>query len=394
MINGFLSYKFKRSYKKGGFILNKKLKRISIVFLTALLFVVAFNFSTTKVKASASKIKVYHKRLSQNSIKISCSMPKKLTYWRIRQSVYNKKTGYSSYKTIKVLSKKNKSYTIKKLKKNTRYDFEITGGVKKKNKYKVTSFYEYIYSFFTGISNPQWDDYAASDANCSTTCIDLWGTNASDGMAIKGYQMYRREASEKKYKKIATFKKGSKYGFTYKDKKVKAGKTYYYKFRTYGVINKKTVYSQFSSVLKRYAVNKNGKFKTDLVSSSEDELIVKMTSCDKYNGDLVIGSDVLCVKGNVFKKSEQADEDIGVGVHITETSKDNITWSNLKRGNKFTLKGGQYIYLKLKANIDGIDLLNGTGLASEAIYYIGWPCILEMPFGIAKKTWPNAELIH
>ena len=62
----------------------------------------------------------------------------------------------------------------------------------------------------------------------------------------KGYQIYKYTG--KKWKRIKTINKKST--LTYTDKKVKEGKTYKYKIRSYSVVSGKKIYSSFSSVRK------------------------------------------------------------------------------------------------------------------------------------------------
>ena len=62
----------------------------------------------------------------------------------------------------------------------------------------------------------------------------------------KGYQIYKYTG--KKWKRIKTINKKST--LTYTDKKVKEGKTYKYKIRSYSVVSGKKIYSSFSSVCK------------------------------------------------------------------------------------------------------------------------------------------------
>ena len=62
----------------------------------------------------------------------------------------------------------------------------------------------------------------------------------------KGYQIYKYTG--KKWKRIKTINKKSTLAYT--DKKVKAGKTYKYKIRSYSVVSGKKIYSSFSSVRK------------------------------------------------------------------------------------------------------------------------------------------------
>ena len=75
----------------------------------------------------------------------------------------------------------------------------------------------------------------------------------------KGYQIYKYTG--KKWKRIKTINKKST--LTYTDKKVKAGKTYKYKIRSYSIVSGKKIYSSFSSVrkvsLKRPTVRGNYK---------------------------------------------------------------------------------------------------------------------------------------
>jgi len=61
-----------------------------------------------------------------------------------------------------------------------------------------------------------------------------------------GYEVYRSTAKTKGYKKIATIKRGST--VTYTNKKLKKGKTYYYKVRSYKIVSRNKGYSAFSAV--------------------------------------------------------------------------------------------------------------------------------------------------
>lgn len=61
-----------------------------------------------------------------------------------------------------------------------------------------------------------------------------------------GYEIYRSLKKGSGYKKIATIKKGKT--VKYVNKKLKKGKTYYYKIRTYKTVNKKKGYSAYSAV--------------------------------------------------------------------------------------------------------------------------------------------------
>ena len=63
----------------------------------------------------------------------------------------------------------------------------------------------------------------------------------------KGYEIYRKTGKKGSYKKIKVIKKGST--VTYTNFKLKKGKTYYYKIRSYKYdTNGKKIYSSWSSV--------------------------------------------------------------------------------------------------------------------------------------------------
>ena len=63
-----------------------------------------------------------------------------------------------------------------------------------------------------------------------------------------GYEVYRSTKKNKSFKKITTLKKAGK--VTYVNKKLKKGKTYYYKVRAYKVVSGKKVYGKFSTIKK------------------------------------------------------------------------------------------------------------------------------------------------
>ena len=69
----------------------------------------------------------------------------------------------------------------------------------------------------------------------------VWGKAAN----AEGYEVYRSLKKTKGFKKVATVT-----NTTYKNKKLKKGKTYYFKVKSYNVVNGKKVYSAFSKVVK------------------------------------------------------------------------------------------------------------------------------------------------
>ncbi len=69
-----------------------------------------------------------------------------------------------------------------------------------------------------------------------------------DTVESSGYQVYMSKSKKGTYKKVKTIKSGSK--ASYQQKKLKSGKTYYFKVRTYRKIGGYTFYSKFSSAQK------------------------------------------------------------------------------------------------------------------------------------------------
>ena len=63
-----------------------------------------------------------------------------------------------------------------------------------------------------------------------------------------GYEIYRKDNLNKKYKKVKTVKGNSK--FTWTNRKLQAGKTYYYKILVYRKVSGKKIYSKYSKVKK------------------------------------------------------------------------------------------------------------------------------------------------
>lgn len=70
---------------------------------------------------------------------------------------------------------------------------------------------------------------------------------------VSGYEVYRSTKKNRSFKKITTLKKAGK--ISYVNKKLKKGKTYYYKVRAYKVVSGKKVYGKFSTV-KKIKINK------------------------------------------------------------------------------------------------------------------------------------------
>lgn len=326
---------------------------------------------------STKAMSVKGKVISPSSVKISLRGKTKYKYWRIRKDVSDPDGGTEKWKTIKTFKTSKKSYLIKKLKKGNYYNFEITFGNKKNGKFKPMR-YEYVYNMYTGLSPSWWNDYAGSDAECSPNFIDLWGFNSGDGLPATGIQIYRKVKGGK-WTKIKTVKKKD---FSFRDKDVKPGKTYYYKLRSYGTYKKKRVYSPWSDTMKKSAINYVGKYTCQLVSPDMESITVKLSS-DRYNGELVMDPDG-------FYFGEDVDW-IEQCLTITEISIDGENWT---KADKITLKAGESIYLKFEEPQGTHDLREITEISNDYVKYDGWPSFLYLTINGAGSTHHNDEYIH
>lgn len=355
-------------------------------------FILVFSFSMKSNAMSSSSMKTKGKLVSQTSVKISWSGGKKLKYWRIRKATTDKNGNFVKFKTVKTLKRSKKSYTLKKLKKNKVYEFEIIGGTKKKGKFKAIT-YQYV-SIFTGLSETGWDDYANSDAPCSPNCIELRGVCYNNGFKVQGYEIYRKKHGTSKFTKIASI---GKKGFPYKDKKVSPGQLYDYKFRAYGKVKKKKLYSRWSEVMTRGAVNQAGLFSSEVISASPDELVLKLTS-HKYNGLLQLPYSNLSFVPE--EKDSDNDNELYLEdweypvVIIVATSKDNSNWMDVVDNKKVVLAGGDSIYLKFKKYIVDVDFTKQGYFASDYVIYNDLPSFFTLTIGGEGGASMNAEMIH
>ncbi len=171
-----------------------------------------------KLKASAT---------TTSSIKLNWSKGSKVTGYQIYSSDGKKKYGTTS----------GSSYTVKKLKAGTGYKFMVRSYVKVGGKT--------TYGQFQSVSTcTKVAKVKVSGKSSSKKKIKLsWNKNQTVG----GYEIYRADSKNRKYKKIASVP-SSKTSYT--DKKRKSGKTYYYKIRAYKKSNGKYLYGSFSSVVK------------------------------------------------------------------------------------------------------------------------------------------------
>ncbi len=131
------------------------------------------------------------------------------------------------------------TFTDKKLKSGTQYQYQIRAYYVKNGK-RVYSNYSTKISSITTLSAPK----VKLKQEMKTGRVILTWKKVS---GASGYEIYRAATKNGTYKKIATIKK-NKAVTTYKDKKSTRNTKYYYKVRAYKTINKNKVYGKYSAV--------------------------------------------------------------------------------------------------------------------------------------------------
>ncbi len=141
------------------------------------------------------------------------------------------------YKTVALIdSRSTTSFTHKKLSKNKTYYYKVIA-YKTVDAVKKTSVASEIITAKTATATPKITYYKNSSKKAAKI---KWGKVSG----ASGYQVYMK-VSGGKYKRVYSGKK-----LYYTTKKLKKGKTYYFKVRTYKTSDKIKAYSSYSSVKK------------------------------------------------------------------------------------------------------------------------------------------------
>jgi lactocepin len=160
-------------------------------------------------------------------------------------------TGYEVYRATSKTGKYSKVATIKSGGTVRYADSKLTTG--KTYYYKVLAYrtekgkkqagpYSKIVSGKPALKAPT----GVKTAKAGSTSIKVsW----SKSNGASGYEVYRATSKSGKYTSVKTLKSGTARSFT--DTKLKKGKTYYYKVRSYRLVKGKKVYSSFSTVVSR-----------------------------------------------------------------------------------------------------------------------------------------------
>lgn len=165
----------------------------------------------------------------------------KLTWSKVKEA--------DGYKVYRAASKKGKYKSVKTIKKGTTKtctDTKLTAG--KTYYYKVRAYKKVngktVYSQYSPIKSAKPVPAAVKikKATSKKKSVTLkWGKISG----ANGYAVYRATSKKGKYKKVASVKKPQ-----YVNKKLKKGKTYYYRVRAYRKVSGKNVYGGYSAVKK------------------------------------------------------------------------------------------------------------------------------------------------
>ena len=164
---------------------------------------------------------------------------------------WKKVSGASGYEVYRATSKGGKyskvgtikkgstvSYTDKKATTGKTYYYKVRA-YKTSGKAKVYSAYSAVTSAKVAVARPTGMKVAAGAKNIAKVS---W-KKVSGAL---GYEVYRATSKGGRYSKVGTIKKGSIVSFT--DKKLKTGKTYYYKVRAYKTSGKTRTYGAYGDI--------------------------------------------------------------------------------------------------------------------------------------------------
>ena len=327
-------------------------------------------FQADSVYAASKSVKHFSVQLkaSMKSMKLKWKKPKKVkvSYYKIyRVELKNNWFDddkviqpFSRYKKIAKVSGKKKSYTDKKVKTGKTYAYVIQGYKKKGKKAKLvcTTYYEDEMTYESvGLVAPElinggYGEFDLNDIHNLYLYVNLYY-----GVKPSGIQVYRKSASDPKYKKMdlkTSQGKKLKALDTIHDPTVKPGETYTYKARGYKKVGKKTYYSPYSEEFTLSAVNLSGKYKVDLLTSPGDvsEIQFKITS-DKYNGPTTFRQPVLedyeddgYYENGYYYKKDGKDADVPIVAGTAKYSKDGLSWVIIPKEG-VEVKAGESIYL-------------------------------------------------
>lgn len=198
--------------------------------------------TTNGKKTATCTIKVIPAKMTFKSAKSYNYNTVKLTWNPVSGAsgymIYRKNSA-GKYKLIANVAGTATSYKNKKLTTGKTYSYKIRAYTIVGNK-KYTS----IKSAAISVKPvPKKVKITSVTASGNSRSVITWNRDAN----VTGYQIYRKSSSQTKYALVKTISKNTT--TSYKDKKLAAGQTYYYKMRSYRVVSGKKVYGKYSKVV-------------------------------------------------------------------------------------------------------------------------------------------------
>lgn len=189
---------------------------------------------TPKVTKPAAPSKVKAASAAYNKIKLTWAAVSGANGYEVCQ--YNSSTKQYS----RVASATGTSYTRGSLKTGQKYTFKIRA-------YKTVNGEKIYGSYSKAVSaKPTLSSAAGVKAKNSKKGTVLVSWKKVSGAS--GYEVYRSTKKSSGFKKVAAVKKGSTVKYT--DKKLKKGRTYYYKVKAYRTVSGKKVPASYSKTVK------------------------------------------------------------------------------------------------------------------------------------------------
>ena len=247
-VSGATAYKIYRATSKSGSY--KKIAETSeLTYSNADLSFNKTYYYKIKAVRKTSTVNVTSAYSSRVDKKTNLSKAKNLTVSKVSYNklkiTWNKVSGAKGYYVYrstsekgtykKVATVKGTSYTNSKLKTGTKYYYKIAAYRKSGSK-NITGYMTSAVSKKLTLSKPKATTTAGSK-KITIKWSKISGTS--------GYEIYRATSKTGEYKLIKTVKSNTT---SYKNIKLKAKKTYYYKVRAYRTVNGKKVYSSKSAI--------------------------------------------------------------------------------------------------------------------------------------------------
>ena len=218
----------------------------------------------------------------------------------------------------------------------------------KKQGYQCMRMDAYGKSIHVKVAKPQWEEYLFCDGRIAPEYIELkFFADSKNKQKPDGYKIYRKEKGGS-YQLIATKKAAKDSSCRYVDRDVTAGKTYYYKVKSYCDLFGKTYVSETTESMKKTAVNRRGIYSVTLIEQGGDhpeDLVVKLHA-DAYNAiskfTPEVYTDLLCLTDGTNETE----------LNLCSYSIDAVEWADLSQDTNYmaVLKPSQDIYLKFRSN--------------------------------------------